>query len=351
MVDRVAGSLLGGAIGDALGAPIEFTSLREIRERFGPAGITDFAPAYGRRGAITDDTQMALFTADGLLRAEASRRAGLPGDDVTAVHQAYLRWLLTQRDASQHRTFPAATRRENLGWLYRQKEIRSVRAPGTTCIASLRGETIGSPERPVNASKGCGGLMRIAPVGLFVADPRDAFELGCRIAAITHGHPSGFLAAGVLASLIASLASGLALEPSLDGALALLRERPSHGECAGALQKAFRAFAEREPVPETVESLGAGWVAEEALAIGVYAALAARGEFERGVLLAVNHGGDSDSTGAVAGNILGTIVGKEGIPARYLESLELGGAIEEVARDLTLRYRDGAAWAARYPTG
>ena len=66
---RVAGCLLGGAVGDALGAPIEFMRLSEIRERFGPQGLREFAPAYGRLGAITDDTQMTLFTAEGLLRA------------------------------------------------------------------------------------------------------------------------------------------------------------------------------------------------------------------------------------------------------------------------------------------
>jgi ADP-ribosylglycohydrolase len=66
---RIRGCLLGGAVGDALGAPVEFLSLQEIRDKFGPAGIHDYARAYGRRGAIADDTQMTLFTAEGLLRA------------------------------------------------------------------------------------------------------------------------------------------------------------------------------------------------------------------------------------------------------------------------------------------
>lgn len=64
-IDQVRGSLLGGAVGDALGAAVEFQSLAEIRSRFGPAGILDYAPAFGRLGAITDDTQMTLFTAEG----------------------------------------------------------------------------------------------------------------------------------------------------------------------------------------------------------------------------------------------------------------------------------------------
>jgi ADP-ribosyl-[dinitrogen reductase] hydrolase len=73
-LDRIRGCLLGGAVGDALGAPVEFMSTDEIRAAFGPDGIEEFAFAYGRRGAVTDDTQMTLFTAEGLIRAEVRLR-------------------------------------------------------------------------------------------------------------------------------------------------------------------------------------------------------------------------------------------------------------------------------------
>ena len=66
--------MLGGAIGDALGASIEFESIDEIRRRHGPDGLTGYAEAYGRTGAITDDTQMTLFTAVGLMQARARYR-------------------------------------------------------------------------------------------------------------------------------------------------------------------------------------------------------------------------------------------------------------------------------------
>src|SRR5215469_1142760 len=90
------GCLLGGAVGDALGAPVEFMSYANIVREFGPEGIRDFAPAYGRLGAITDDTQMTLFTAEGLLRAYV--RGCLKGicHPPSVVHHAYLRWLITQ---------------------------------------------------------------------------------------------------------------------------------------------------------------------------------------------------------------------------------------------------------------
>jgi ADP-ribosyl-[dinitrogen reductase] hydrolase len=87
---------LGGAVGDALGAPVEFKSYSQIVAEFGPAGIRDFAPAYGRVGAITDDTQMTLFTAEGLLRANTRFGARGVCHLPSVVHCAYLRWLKTQ---------------------------------------------------------------------------------------------------------------------------------------------------------------------------------------------------------------------------------------------------------------
>ncbi|MGB8841599.1 MAG: ADP-ribosylglycohydrolase family protein [Aliidongia sp.] len=75
MQNRFRGCLLGGAVGDALGAPVEFMTSAGIAGHFGQQGIRDFVPAYGRRGAITDDTQMTLFTAEGRTRpAEAAFR-------------------------------------------------------------------------------------------------------------------------------------------------------------------------------------------------------------------------------------------------------------------------------------
>jgi hypothetical protein len=82
------------AVGDALGSGVEFDSIERIRARLGPAGVTDYVEAYGRRGAITDDTQMTLFTAEGLLLAD-------DGAEVRAVvDRAYARWLAIQGERS-----------------------------------------------------------------------------------------------------------------------------------------------------------------------------------------------------------------------------------------------------------
>lgn len=333
MLDRVRGSLLGGAVGDALGAAVEFLSLAEIRSRFGPAGVQDYAPAYGRRGAITDDTQMTLFTAEGLMRAWV--RAGLRGvcSVPGVIHHAYLRWLLTQEARPTKPDVQIGTD----GWLFAISALHSRRAPGNTCLSALRvADHWLDPAVARNNSKGCGGVMRVAPIGLFapeIGDDDRVFGMAADAAALTHGHPSGFLSAGHLAVTIAVLLRGEPLPAALDAADAQLCRREHHAETADALAAARALAAHGVPSPEQLETLGGGWVAEEALAIAVCCALAASG-FADGVLLAANHSGDSDSTAAIAGNLLGAQLGAASIPLPWLDELELRREIERLAHDL-----------------
>jgi ADP-ribosylglycohydrolase len=302
---------LGGALGDALGAPIEFDRLAEIRERFGPSGLTQLldTPAH-----ITDDTQMTLFTAEGLLAAR--------GDDVVhAVHRAYLTWLLTQ--GFEHALLP-----EPVGQLVQARELWARRAPGNTCLLGLmNATTLGQPAQ--NDSKGCGTVMRMAPVGL-AFDPEAAFRLGSELSALTHGHPTGILAGGYFAAVVSHLTRERSLPSAIEESRAFLQS----DETLRAIDAAVAlADSSSEPNAEAVETLGGGWIAEEALAIALYSALVAR-DFTHGVLLAVNHSGDSDSTGSMAGNLLGAIHGHEALPRDWLEQLELRDTIERVAREL-----------------
>ena len=352
--ERATGCLLGGAIGDALGAPVEFMSLRGIRSAFGAEGVTDFAPAYGRIGAITDDTQMTLWTAEGLLRQEAGLRGdgsrGRSRSSAQTVHAAYLRWLKTQGMASRDDGYRVATEQEPTGWLIGVESLHARRAPGNTCLSALASAGIGTMERPKNDSKGCGGAMRVAPVGLYEQNAERAFDLACEIAAIAHGHPTGYLAAGCFADTIAEIMRGAELSEAVARAMETLACRPRHEETTGCLEHALSLLeGSAEPVPETVERMGQGWVAEEAFAISVYCASAFPDDFRRAVLLAVNHGGDSDSTSAIPGNILGASLGVDAIPSVWLERLELRHEIETIAVDLQQRYQDTGDWRRRYP--
>ena len=333
--ERFLGCLLGGAVGDALGAPVEFMTRTEILRRFGPKGITEYAPAYGGLGTITDDTQMTLFTAEGLIRGwvRGCFKGSTTYSGVTA--HAYLRWLQTQ---GEHPTCDIDFGTDEPGWLFQQRQLHSRRAPGNTCLVALRAmNSLGESAR--NDSKGCGGVMRVAPVGLFAwrlrqhESPQDAFRLGTKLAALTHGHPTGALAGGVLAVLIMALTDGASLPEALAAAKSLLRTEPGHDETLRAIEIAEELADSSLPHEEAIARLGQGWIAEEALAISIYCALVAR-DFKDGVILAVNHDGDSDSTGAIAGNLLGVMHGVKAIPAEWLGPLELRDVITELAEDL-----------------
>lgn len=335
----VLGCLLGGAVGDALGAPVEFLHWAGIERQFGTRGIVDFVPAYGQLGAITDDTQMMLFTAEGLLRAWVRGVSRGVCHPPSVIHHALLRWLLTQGER-------AATEVGRDGWLFGERRLWSRRAPGNTCLAALRASRrLGEPAG--NASKGCGGVMRVAPCAFFP----NPFAKAADSARLTHGHPTGYLAAGLFADILARLWSG---EDSLAAAtrtsLAAHGGRPGMEETRRLVGHVLALHAEdMKPTPRRIEQLGGGWVAEEALAIGLWCALSAD-SLEEGVIRAVNHGGDSDSTGLIAGHFLGLLHGPEAIPARWLDGLELRDVIERIALDISLvpgAYRSDGSEASR----
>jgi ADP-ribosylglycohydrolase len=344
LVDCYTGCLLGGAIGDALGAPIEFLSIDQIRQKHGPQGLNSFVEYPDNSGEFTDDTQMTLFTAEGLLRNSHrlllnKSTAGAP-NQITFV--SYLRWLHTQGNTVSR--YPAGVNDSDLksGWLMKRSDLFRRRSPGNTCIGSLSSGIEGTIENPINNSKGCGGIMRMAPVGLFEEDHVAAFAIGAELAAITHGHPSGYLSAGVFAAIIQQLLSGQDLMASILPSLSLITAIPGNQETVDAVMNAIELyqftdqFSEIFPVevPEKIAQLGKGWVAEEALAISLYCSLLFEDDFQKGVLASVNHSGDSDSTGSITGNILGLINGIGGIPQGWINNLRSADLVWQVGKDL-----------------
>lgn len=304
--------LLGGAVGDALGAPVEFYRRDQIRDRYGELDGLVHHPH--RFGAITDDTQMTLFTAEAVI---ASRRH--EGESFeAAVFYSYLRWLATQ---GRRPRLPQGERPLELrGLLWDDDDLHHVRAPGTTCLNALEGGWYGTRERRRNNSKGCGGVMRAAPAG--------SYEAGVAIGAITHGHPTGYLTAGALAGIIAVLRDGGSLDDGIVDVLARLRSEPHGAETVAALEAAVAYGG------DDIEELGAGWVAEEALAMGVWAARGAEGDVRGALLRAVDHSGDSDSTGSIAGNLLGAMHGEAALPVEWVTELEARDLIARVGEDL-----------------
>jgi len=298
--------MLASAAGDALGAPVEFLDLAMIVERFGGTGIRDLAPAYGRLGAVTDDTQMAIATARGLIDARSGR-----ADEADAVLERYFAWLDSQADPAQ------------------------VRGPGNTCIAGIEAQRRARIERAENDSKGCGGVMRVHPCGLYFAgNARAAFDLGWVTADLTHGHRTSGASSGAQAALVAQLVTGSTLDEALGVVLELLEERDPNLETLASVQNAMGLAAQGAPASSALDVIGQGWIAEEALAAGVYCLLRFADDPLEGLIASVNHSGDSDSTGAIAGALLGAHRGAEWIPAGWLDELEHRDLLEDLATAL-----------------
>ncbi len=301
MKSKFKGVMLGLAVGDALGAPVEFMDIHEICHKYGPEGIKGYAEVPAR---YTDDTQMSLATAWGLL--DSSEGPENYEQVNSSVYERYQEWYKTQATEPSKR-----------------------RAPGGTCLNALSVGIAGSVVRPINDSKGCGGVMRVAPAGLFYP-PGRAFTAGLDFAAMTHTHPTGYLPAGYLAELISNLVRGEDLRSAMRLAhgCMVFYDREGSRETANILLQAVN-------LPRGhIGALGQGWVAEEALAIALYAVLQEPEDFLRAVLMAVNITGDSDSTGSIAGAIAGAIHRDTGIPLDLITGLEDNRDICRTAEEL-----------------
>lgn len=346
--EQFYGCLIGGAVGDVFGAPFKSIKYETMKEEFGEDGVSDLYDLKKRYElTITDETQLTLFTAEGLLRSmtRAYQRIGMRTNKDTAliVFRAYLRWLHTQGLSTPHWNTKSYD-----GWLVKVKQLYSYKDPDITCITSLGKGIMGTMEKPLNSSKTCGAVIRIAPVGLVEAE-EDVFEVASRIGLITHGHPLAYLASGVLATLIFYLLEGFSLEESLEKTMARLKMYKDHEVCLESLNQAIKLAKEGSPTAQKVMSLGEGFVAHEALAMGIYCSLCYRDNFEEALKLSINHSGNSNGVATITGQILGTLLGMGAIDEKYIQALEINKEIEQIAQDLHTRFIDNEEWLNKYP--
>lgn len=337
-LSKFKGCLVGGAVGDALGYTVEFMPVSSILEKYGKNGITEYEFHNGI-AEISDDTQMTLFTATGLLLGTTrGMTRGVMGDYAECyLAYSYKDWYRTQTEK-----YPLPEE-YHYSWLVNIPEIFSRRAPGNTCLSALAQGGNGALDNPLNHSKGCGGIMRVAPIGLYFCDkryePEEIDMIGAKAAALTHGHELGYIPAAMLVHIILRISENRdtifeAVNDALHTMPAIFPKAKYMGELLTLVKKAVALSAENMADLDAIRQLGEGWVAEETLAIAIYCALKYSNDFEKGIIAAVNHDGDSDSTGAVAGNILGAALGFEAIPQKYLDKLELKDVILEIAEDL-----------------
>jgi ADP-ribosylglycohydrolase len=322
------GCLIGGAIGDALGAPVEFMSLNEIKKEYGEDGIQDLEIDEYGEAEFTDDTQMTLFTIDGLLKEFGNNFNVKKFPKLRTIFESYKLWLATQN-------YPAPYSTKNEGWLSNLSGLYRRKSPGETCISSIKSNKIGTISNPQNNSKGCGGVMRVAPVGLlYYKNPENAFKVGADIAALTHGHPSGYLPAGVLSSIIAYIVQGEDIYSSVTKSVDILKKYENHEETLNSIEKAIYFAKTDIKETEVLDKIGWGWTGEEAIAIAIYSALKYPDNFEKAVKTSVNHSGDSDSTGAITGNIVGAYCGINGINNNWTSKIQDFKSLKRVSQDL-----------------
>lgn len=355
--DKIRGCLIAGAAGDALGYDVEFMSYRSILSRFGENGITKFALDNNGKALISDDTQMTLFTANGLLTGiTMNRMQRFSCKAELIVMAAYLDWFYTQtREVGPH---------EQITWLRDLPEMAQLRAPGNTCLSACANIIDGKDVE--NDSKGCGGIMRVAPMALLDAgyasrnengySIEELAEAGGKIAEVTHKHPLGFLPASLLTVLLYKIVpmSPKQVREEIDGIVVdtmniLDRIYKSKYESdkrylKELTSKAVQLAHSNTSDADAIRQLGEGWVAEETWAIALYSAIRHIDSVEDAIIASVNHDGDSDSTGSVCGNIMGAIYGYEHIKERNIfcpdgkpleETLELSEIILALADDLS----------------
>lgn len=301
---RIRGGLYGVAVGDALGATLEFETAESIRARWGElreivgGGWLDLPP-----GAWTDDTEMTLALAEGILDD--------PADPLPHVGRRFLAWM-ESGPPDIGNTVRAVLRLMARGAFSPREWHRAAEQ----VHRELRGMTAGN-----------GALMRTLPVGLAYRDPQDVMARAEELARMTHWDPRAAHSC-MLASLTAfgMARSGATPADALAWAAELLASRVGDAAVEELTGPALRrSWGELRPSGFTVESLHCAlWGLLEAP------------DFEEAVVWVANLGGDADTNAAIAGGLAGVRWGFEAIPKRWVNALspEQRGRLDRVAEGL-----------------
>lgn len=333
--DRIRGAMIGCAAGDALGYPVKVLSEAAIVERYGLRGITAYDLDENGTARITADTQLMLLSANGILFAHT--RGALRGI-MAPVYQYfdafYMDWYRLQTEKQP--------RRARCGWINAYPALSAKRAPSPTSMRVFSSDKFGSMDKPVNDSKGSGCLLRAAPIGLsYSDDPAYILDLAANTAALTHGNEVTWVASGVLALIISLIIhQELSIAEAVNETLKALDK--SFPDSRKAVHELLSSIWSARPLAtsassdlDAIHALGEGWVSNEALAIGILCALRYENDIAGAMTFAANHGGNSSTTAAIAGMLVGARIGFNAIPDRFVDRLELVDVILELADDVT----------------
>lgn len=352
VAQRFMGCLLGGALGDALGAPVEgLRKLDDVRRKFGATGITQMMPyacpwetvTHTGIGAITDDTTMHASTIAAMISSHSR-----PQLLHRYAHQAYLRWGVMQEDGL--RLLPHIDLTAD--WPRELSPFWFACGAGRGTIAALATGRRGTPEDPLGydtairgkrvtgPNKGCGGMMRAAALA-FWPHAEDKFRLGMENAAITHGAADAWLPTGFVTALVGQMVQGTPLPAAFNTCARRLRQEAGHeatlAACIAGMQQGKQTVPSLDAIDALPATLGYSnpFLAVPVMAQTLYA-LSARHYHGLGtketLTLSASHSGDSDSVAAIVGNVIGAGQGAEALPQDWLAQLQLRPQLEALGR-------------------
>jgi poly(ADP-ribose) glycohydrolase ARH3 len=280
---KFRGALLGTAVGDALGAPVEGRSMEMVRSVYDNEKEWEMV-----EGRYTDDTEMMIGVAESLIRNK-----GFNGADMA---NTFIQNYNANRGYGPGSTGALRLIREGERWDTASKKL-------------FGGE----------GSYGNGAAMRIAPVGLFYYDDTDALrDAAYNSSMITHSHELGKAGAALQAFAIA-----LAVRGQKEGMLSELNEFAQNDVYKEKIRLIGMLLDKAPTKKEVIAKLGNGMAAFNSVPTASYSFLHA-GSFEEGVVYAVSLGGDTDTIGAMTGAISGAYYGDGAIPREWVEQLEAG---------------------------
>ena len=308
--DRFLGCMYGLAIGDALGFPVEFMSLENIKRIFGENGVQGFNSYHDAKisyshpiGSYSDDTQMSLATAQGIINAKTNKDEEV----IQSICNEYVKWAGSPEND---------------------------RAPGNTCMAGIANLKKGMhwEDSGILSGKGCGAAMRTAPIGLvFYNDIHKLANIARGASICTHADKTAASAGIGTAYLVAEVLRGktpteiLADFKEFSGIL--------NPDLQVKIKNLEKSLGEQDST-KAMNFLGQGWKGDEALALGLYCFLKNSKDYRTTVLMGTNTNGDSDSIASIAGAFSGAYNGIQGIPKEWIERIENPALLGETAERL-----------------
>ena len=331
-LDAYRGCLLGLAVGDAMGLPVDDMRWEAIEENYGPHGLLgyDLRSDYAE---ITSYTQVCAYLCNALLLSVSRGSGDKKLDFVKLGLKEWTRSQMFARDPEH-----------SYCWVAKLPAFRRRHCRDARMLDTLRLWSLGTPEQPANKYNTPGSLTAAVAVGMFFhekrMEPMQVGELAAQIVALTHGDPHAFLSAAVLAYAI----TGILNEPSLPladqfrSAISAMYHQfrethPAAKTVANTLVSAVDRAQGAEPMDEVMESLNC-YSAMDCLAGAIYAALANENDFDTAMITAVNHSGYSSAVASITGAILGARMGDAALPEFYLESLEPLAALRQLSDDM-----------------